>query len=244
MAAFFTAFFPPSGAALQDSNAAFEVSSVKASSPGASQGGIRRLDIETVSLAAMTLKEVVALCFHLRPYEIIGGPDWAGRQRFDIVGKDASISIGTASKLDRDAWSAAMDANDAKLRGLLRDRFALQFHRETRAMPGFALVKASRAKFVPVPCSATYRLQKGWVDGEIHMASLAALLKTELSAPVENKTRLVGCYHLQAQWTTDPSDTSLPGIPTALHDLGLRIEKVKADVSVLVIDRVELPRPD
>jgi uncharacterized protein (TIGR03435 family) len=53
-----------------------------------------------------------------------------------------------------------------------------------------------------------------------------------------------GCYHLQAQWTTDPSDTSLPGIPTALHDLGLRIEKIKADVSVLVIDRVELPRPD
>ena len=192
----------------------------------------------------MTLKEVIALSSYLRPNQIIGGPDWFDKRRFDIVGEDPSTDVRTTNRLDRTAWAAALDANDSKLRGLLKDRFALQFHNEIRLMPGFVLVTTRGSKFVAKPCSATYRLQKGWVDGEIRLTSLAALLKAELDAPVEDKTGLAGCYHLQAKWTTDPSDTSLPQIPTALHDLGLRIQRAKVNVTVLVIDHAELPKPD
>ena len=190
----------------------------------------------------MTLKDVIAFSFYLRPYQIIGGPDWTAKQRFDIVGKDPSVSINT-KKLDRPAWAAAVDANEVKLRGLLKDRFALQFHNETRLMPGFALVTLKGSRFDAKPCSVTYRLQEGWVDGEIRTTSLAALLRAEMGAPVEDQTGLAGCYDLQAKWTTDPDDTSLPQIPTALHDLGLRIQRAKVNVDVLVIDHAELPKP-
>ena len=100
------------------------------------------------------------------------------------------------------------------------------------------------ARFDARPCAPTYRLQHGWVDGEIPMTSLAALLKEELGAPVEDKTGLTGCYHLQARWTTDSSNTLLPQIPTALHDLGLQIQGAKIDTDVLIIDHAELPKPD
>jgi uncharacterized protein (TIGR03435 family) len=76
------------------------------------------------------------------------------------------------------------------------------------------------------------------------MASLAALLKADLGVPVENKTGLPDCYHMATRWTTDPADDSLPQIPTALHDLGLRIQKAKLNVDVLLIDHVERPQPD
>jgi uncharacterized protein (TIGR03435 family) len=228
----------------QQASTTFEITSVKPSTPDAPQLGIRRMDIGIFSIAAMTVKEVIALCFYVRPYQILGGPNWTARERFDIVGKDPAIGAGTLEKPNAKAWSAARNANDEKLRGLLAERFALKLHHETRVMSGLVLVAEKKAKFVAAPCSSSYRLQHGWVDGEIRMTSLAALLKAELSAPVEDKTGLPDCYLIQARWTTDPDNTSLPQIPTALHDLGLRIQKAKLDVDVLVIDHVERPQPD
>ena len=242
-ASLFIAALPLPGLAQQEASAAFEVSSVKVSPPDAWQN-VRRVDVGIVSLAGMTLKDLIAMCFYLRPSQIIGGPDWIARQRFDIVGKDSSTNISTTRKLDRDTSIAVTYADMVKLRGLLKDRFALQFHDETRLIPGFVLLKVKGSKFDAKPCSATYQLQEGWVDGEIRMASLAALLKADMGAPIEDKTGLAGCYHLQARWTTDPSDTSLPQLPTALRDLGLRIQKAKLNVNVLVIDHAELPKPD
>jgi uncharacterized protein (TIGR03435 family) len=241
---FFLAGFPLLGQVPQASTTTFEITSVKPSIPGAPQLGIRRMDIGIFSIAAMTVKEVIALCFYVRPYQILGGPDWTARERFDIVGKDPAVVAGTPEKPNAKTWSAAMNANDEKLRGLLAERFALKFHHETRVMSGLVLVAEKKTKFVAAPCSSSYRSQHGWVDGEIRMTSLAALLKAELSAPVEDKTGLPDCYHIQARWTTDPDDDSLPQIPTALHDLGLRIQKAKLDVDVLVIDHVERPQPD
>ena len=234
---------PSLAGAQQPAGVSFEVSSVKDSPPDASQGSFRRLEIGVVSLRSMTLKEVIEWCFDLRPYQIIGGPDWAAKQRFDIVGKDPAPVAGTTNENDREYWIAANTADSAKMRSLLKDRFALRYHDETTVMSGFVLLTTKGSKFVAKPCSATY-LQHGWVDGDIHMSSLAALLKEDLGLPVEDKTGLTDCYHLQTKWTTDPSDTSLPQIPTALHDLGLRIQRAKVDTDVLVIDHAELPKPD
>src|SRR5579862_9011043 len=159
------------------STTTFEITSVKPSAPDAPQLGIRRMDIGIFSVAAMTLKEIIALCFYVRSYQILGGPGWTDRERFDILGKDPAFSPGTPEKPDAKAWSAAMNANAEKLRGLLAERFALKLHHETRVMSGFVLVAEKKAKFVAMPCSSNYRLQHGWVDGEIRMTSLAALLK-------------------------------------------------------------------
>ena len=111
-------------------------------------------------------------------------------------------------------------------------------------MPILLLVKEKKARFSAVPCSSSYRLQHGWVNGEIRIASLAALLKAEMGAPVQDRTGLPDCYHIEAQWTTDLNNSSLPQVVTALHDLGFRLQPSKGDVDVLVIDHVERPQPD
>ncbi len=203
------------------------------------------MDVGIFSLASMTVKELIAFSFYVRPYQILGGPDWTARERFDIAGKDTAIGTGTSKTLDAKAWSAALGTDYEELRGLLAERFALKLHHETRVMSGFVLVVEKSAKFVALPCqSSGYRVQHGWVEGDLHMAALAADLKADLGVPVEDKTGLPDCYHIQARWTTDSDDDSLPQIPTALHDLGLRIQKEKLDVDVLVIDHVEPPQPD
>lgn len=202
------------------------------------------MDLGIVSVRSMTLKEVIEWCFDLRPYQIFGGPDWTAKQRFDIVGKDPAPSNNATNRNDRAFWFAVGTADSAKMRGLLKERFSLQYHDETRFMPGFVLLTTKESKFIAKPCSATYQLLHGWVDGDMHMASLAALLKADLGVPVEDKTGLSGCYHLQAKWTTDPSDTSLPQIPSALRDLGLRIQRSRIDTKVMIIDHAEFPKPD
>jgi uncharacterized protein (TIGR03435 family) len=230
--------------AQQASTVAFEITSVKPSSSGASQGVIRRMDVGVLSIAAMTVREVMVLCFSVRPYQIRGGPDWTAKERFDIVGRDPELGANTPKKPGEKALSAAIDADYEELRGLLEERFALKLHHETRVMSGFALVTGKNAKYVGVPCSTRYHLEHGWVDGDIRMASLAALLKADLGVPVDDKTGLPDCYHIQTRWTTDPDNTSLPQIPTALNDLGLQIQKAKVEIDVLVIDHVERPQPD
>jgi uncharacterized protein (TIGR03435 family) len=62
--------------------------------------------------------------------------------------------------------------------------------------------------------------------------------------PVSDGTGLDGCYYIDAQWTNDLSDESLPSIETSLHDLGFQIKKVTGNVDVLIIDHLERPRPD
>jgi len=244
IASFFLAVLPSLGSAQQSANAAFEVSSVKASPPDASQGSFRRFDAGIVSLRSMTLKEAIEWSFDLRPYQVLGGPDWASKQRFDIVGKDSAPNAGTANRNDREYWIAVSAADSVKMRDLLKDRFSLQYHDETRVVPGFVLLTTKGSKFVAKPCLAKSYLQHGWVDGAIHMSSLAGLLKADLGVPVEDKTGLTDCYHLEAKWTTDPSETSLPQIPTALHDLGLQLQRTKINTNVLVIDHAELLKPD
>jgi uncharacterized protein (TIGR03435 family) len=241
----FIGAFPLLGQVPQASTATFEITSVKPSPPGVSHGYIRRMSIGIFSTVAMTVREVIALCFYVRPYQILGGPDWTAEERFDIIGKDPAPGANTPKKPDEKALSAAIGTDFQQFRGLLAERFALKLHQETRVMSGFVLVAGKKAKFVATPCpSSGYRVQHGWVEGDIHMTSLAAELKTDLGVPVEDRTGLPDCYHIKAQWTTDPDNDSLPQIPTALHDLGLRIQRAKLNVDVLVIDHIERPQPD
>jgi uncharacterized protein (TIGR03435 family) len=63
---------------------------------------------------------------------------------------------------------------------------------------------------------------------------------------VVDQTRLKGRYDFKLQWTVDEAQVteldSPPGLFTAIQDqIGLKLEPVKAQVDVLVVDRVERP---
>jgi uncharacterized protein (TIGR03435 family) len=230
-----------SSAAQQPPEIVFDVSSVK---PAHDQNApaIRRLDIGTVSVQSMTLYDMIALFYHVRSYQIVGGPDWTKQDRFDVVGKDSSAR--TTSRPSGDALTAAFRAGDEQMRRILKSRFQLEMRPEVRVLPTLVLVADKKKAFTQVPCSSEYRLQHGIVKGAIRISSLTALLKAEYGMPVSDGTGLIGCYDIDARWSTDPDDDSLPSVAAALKDLGFHLKRSTGNVDSLVIERAEKPLPD
>ncbi len=73
----------------------------------------------------MSLKDLIALAFKVKAYQI-SGPDWLATERFDILAKMPD--------------GATKDDAPAMLQALLEDRFKLAVRRETEEHPVMALV--------------------------------------------------------------------------------------------------------
>ena len=86
-----------------------------------------RVDGSRATYTYMSLKELIAMAYKLRVYQI-SGPDWMVTDRFDVVAK---LPDG-----------ASKDDAPAMLRALLVERFKLAAHRDTPEQPVLALVAA------------------------------------------------------------------------------------------------------
>ena len=94
----------------------------------------------------------------------------------------------------------------------------------------------------------------GGVDGthlmgkDVTAGQLASSLSGRLQAPVRDATGLTGTFDYNVVFARDdnPSTVSeLPTLMTALQEeLGLRLEKRKGTVEVLVVDHIEKPAPN
>jgi uncharacterized protein (TIGR03435 family) len=105
---------------------AFEVASIRPSS-GALQQGVTagaRIDGAQFRTSYLTLKDYIGMAYRLKLYQI-SGPDWIGTERFDIA---ASLPEGSLP-----AQVSSM------MQSLLEERFQLNFHREKKDFPIYAL---------------------------------------------------------------------------------------------------------
>jgi len=225
----------------------FEVASVKPNTSG-TRGG--RLNTETgrLTITNIPLRTCVKAAYQVQDYQLIGGPGWPETERYDIVAK-AESPVGD-------------DQLMRMLQSLLAERFKLALHRETKELPGYALVMGKNG-----PQLHEVELAgKGWVRNgvgrlngqEVSMARLAEGLSGRLGWPVLDQTGLKGVFDLKLEWTPDPalarnagegkesaavesgSDASGPSIFTALQEqLGLRLEARKVPAEILVIDHIE-----
>lgn len=108
--------------------AVFEVASVKSNTSGGGSmsmgwqpgGGFRAVN--------SPLRSLIQTAFDVRDSELVGAPDWISSERFDVTAK-------AATELTRDTRSLALQA-------LLRERFKLTAHRDTREVPVYLLVLA------------------------------------------------------------------------------------------------------
>jgi uncharacterized protein (TIGR03435 family) len=75
----------------------------------------------------------------LAPAQVVGGPDWIEKDRYEIQGKpspDLEAALQKMNNEDRAAQTRSMQQS------LLADRFHLKVHFEVREMPVYALVPA------------------------------------------------------------------------------------------------------
>jgi uncharacterized protein (TIGR03435 family) len=154
------------------------------------------------------------------------------------------------------------------VQSLLEDRFKFKTHREKREITQYAVVvdrgkpKLSPATDGPMNLTIegrTYTQGAGtcgvslWREGArwaCHAVSIDKIVATVgrmMRAPVVDRTGLSGSYDVNVRFITDDRrrDPDAPFGPTfeeALQEeLGLRLEKGKGEIEVLVVDHMEKP---
>jgi uncharacterized protein (TIGR03435 family) len=109
----------------------FEVASVKANKTGA-PGGSFVMPPGRFTATNLPLKVLITNAYQLSFFQVVGGPDWVNTDRFDVAAKAPD--------------GAPPEQTRAMVRTLLKDRFKLVVHMETRDTPIYALVTARQGE--------------------------------------------------------------------------------------------------
>jgi uncharacterized protein (TIGR03435 family) len=191
-----------------------------------------------------TLAECIRFAYDITSDDLLSGPDWIKNKgvRFDILAKTAPGTPRSEALL--------------MLRTLLEDRFKLVLRREPRVLSYYALTAPNGVhNMQPAQDSAA----EGGVTvlGRIHRSRMTMLLLATLIArftrtPVLDQTALPGAFEVKLDWARDNSLPSAapnaapaeqpdgPSIFEAVQkQLGLKLEKRKGPVDVLVVDHAE-----
>jgi len=244
----FAALGALAGLSLFAQTPAFEVASVKIHKGGG--GTTREIEPDGIRYLNITLGELINMAYGGKRYQI-AGPDWVvnngSPDRYDIVAKAAA--------------SSSTDQIRQMLGPLLAERFKLQFHRENRELPVYALtVLKGGPKFKEGDGgeSSAYPDGKGGVSFKNYpMEALANLLSNmpAVGRAVVNKTGLNDKYTFTANLLDTPSGAAIAEIKANLGadadpvtspifsnlqlQLGLKLEATKAPIEMMVVDRVE-----
>jgi len=252
----------------------FEVASVKPTDPNTRNGRFQIQPGGRLVSEAMPLRFLVNRAFNtFNNDEVVGLPDSAANERYDITAKMPSGAPAISN--------ADMEALAPMILSLLKDRFKLAYHTEERPVAAYTLV-ASRPRMkkadpnsrifcrnMPAPPGAPpgSRLFK---CQNVTMALFAERLQNqtpELNWPVVDATGLEGGWDFTVTFSMrQPAMFAGPGrggdanpaagvMPEASDptggytifeaiekELGLKLEKQKRPMPVIVIDHIE-PKP-
>lgn len=192
------------------------VASVKSSQQ--TRGGSEYSPGGRLTATAITVRTLLRLAYRIQDHQLIGAPDWLSTKRFDISAKVEDNPPPSQQRL---------------LQALLRDRFGLVVHRETRQLPTFALMLA-RSDGKPGPqltrsnfdCAAyrqgphpppeldrtspcSMRINRGALSGRsISMAQLATALAPFVQRFTVDRTGLSGGFDVELKWTPEPANAA------------------------------------
>lgn len=230
----------------------FEVATIKLSNPDA-PGRLFTFRGRQMLTVNTTLSSLITFAYDLHPKQIVGGPEWADTQKYDVTGQPEAPGVPNLTQMR------------GMIRQLLTDRFKLAFHREQRDLSVYSIVvapgghKLTKNDTNPNGLPGLLFRGLGILPGtNATMGDLAGVLQSAvLDRPVVDKTGLQGRWDFQLRWTPDESQfasmgvrvppptndpNAPPGLFTALPEqLGLKMDPGRAPVEVVVIDTVEKP---
>jgi uncharacterized protein (TIGR03435 family) len=236
---------------------AFEVASVKVSAAGAQQIPLRIEPGGRLTIRGMTMSFLLSAAFRVgTPEQFANLPSWVQTDRYDIFAK--------APEADPSAPQFDQESAVPMLRTLLAERFKLRYHTEDRQVPAWSLAAlkprlkpadpASRTVCRNVP-SASVPQSRVLTCRNVTMAQFAdrlAMAARELTwPPVLDATGLEGGWDFSVTYSQpmlpagarEPTTDAPTGAPTIFEavekQLGLKLEKQKRPVPIIVIDRLE-----
>jgi len=248
--------------AIQETNApAFEVATIKPSSPEATKSGFWIND-DGIESTRMPLTVLLQFAYNLSSGsvdQIADGPQWIGSTRFDINAKEDAQLATRISNMPREERLAALRQ---MVQALLANRFQLKVHHETRDLRVVALTVAKGGPKLtetkPDSQNGSWsglRSSKGKIEG--HGATMKMLVGSLSPKPeiggrlVVDDTGLSGKYDFELTWSPEDlaghaeGEAGGPSLFAALQEqLGLKVEQKKSPVDCIVIDHVEMPSKD
>jgi len=229
--------------------AQFEVAVVKQST-STSPGFTMQPEPGRFAAANVPLRFIIMAAFRAPGWGLDGGPGWINTERYDIQAKEPD--------------GAAPEQWPERLRALLVERFKLTTHTERRSMQGFALVlvrsdgrlgdrlrrtdSCQNTTSLP-PCGHSRGSDHSFQMNGLPLPTLVTNLSQRVGGPVADRTGLTGNFVLELDWALERRPGSPDAVPddgvaltTALQEqLGLKLQRERVNVDVVVIDRVERP---
>jgi len=233
---------PPMAA---DAAPGFLVATIRPSDPNdpkAANGWTFESEGHEISCKRATVIDILSVAYGVQVRQIVGGASWMSKDRYDVNGVP----------------DVPGEPNVAQLRGmyqkLLADRFHLALHREMREMPIYAITVAKGGPHLKVADpneilnagNSGTSSQRTMKFTNMSMKDLANNMDLFEDRPVVDQTGLGGRYDFTLRWTyalsAEGEADAPPSLFTAIKEqLGLRMDAVKGQAEVLVIDRVERP---
>jgi len=237
-----------------DAKPSFEVATIKPNDSGAAQ--MQGLNVSgnghNFTTRNSSLTDLIAFAYNAQPKQIIGGPDWMDKDRFDISAISDTEGMPNGNQLR------------SMIQKLLADRWKLTFHHDKKELSAFVLTAGKNALKLtlntsggPLPGLGTRPVPGGlrFSMGNGTMEDFTGYLQVlVLDRPVVDRTGITGRYDMQFAFApddsmfhghppkggaaTDNSDT-LPGFFEGLQTTGLKLDAEKTPVDVIVIDHAE-----
>jgi uncharacterized protein (TIGR03435 family) len=169
--------------------------------------------------------------------EIANGPDWLFRQHYDVVAETQR--------------PATKDEQRLMMQALLVERFRLSCHRDTRDVPGFALLRGKSLKMkasVGPPASVLIpptHIQRGdeqifkYSEKGVSMAQLAEWLWGRYARPIVDKTGLPGIFDFELLISADEAMSPQDFMAAIQAQLGLKVEAQHVPIQIVVIDHID-----
>jgi len=245
---------PPQPKMDPNANPSFDVATIKPQAPD-EKGFAFLINRGNFIGRGLTLEKMMTISLNLNAAQIIGLPDWATQDKYNIDAKPDTPGQPSPKQF--------MNAV-AKLAG---ERFGLKYHMEKRTMTAYSLTEAKSGIKMKLSTGGGDFPGFGLPPGRLFinnstMKELAGFLQSDLfDHPVVDQTNLGTARYsgtlkyqmddnqllkmgLKAPPTQDNGDTPPPLITALSQEFGLKIESGKIPVDVIVVDSVTKPTPN
>ena len=244
---------PPPKMMAADADPSFDVATIKPNNSEATRMMQLTLNGRNFRTRASSLGDLIAFAYEVQEKQIVGGPEWLNKDRYDI---DAVP--------DREGAPSGQQLR-MMIQKLLADRFKLTFHHDKRELSAYVLTVGKNGnKLTPTESKGSLpgiNSRPGPNGLTLNMANATVgdftgfLQIMVLDRPVVDKTGIAGRFDYDVTFT--PDDSQFHGYPPKLPEktdkseaapslieaiqkqLGLKLDAEKTPVDVIVIDHVE-----
>jgi uncharacterized protein (TIGR03435 family) len=236
-------------------NTKFEVASVRKTAPNQYiMYGLLTYPGGRVESKGNTLFYLIQKAYNVTETQIVGGPSWIDKQKFDI---EATSPDSVAARFVDRGNPRFPPSNEIRqmLQNLLADRFQLKVHIEQRNGKIYELVRSKHPLHLNPPKNKNAFPWAGGIrdgvpstDGlrgqNISMVELAKRMSDWLHCPVVDRTGISGPYDFEVVRGTEEGETSMDvdtSIFQSIRELGLDLKKSTGPSYKLVVDQASFP---